>query len=303
MTRRPRHLAATALACAVTLLACNRAPQPDAYGNVEATDVVVGAEASGQLLWFSPVEGDVLASGALVAAVDTTGLSLDLRQVAAQRAATAARIDEVDRQLGVLEVQQEIAKRVLDRTERLLAAQAATAPQRDQAERDYRVLGQQIEGAHAQRTSVQRDVAAADARMAQIRDRIRKSLVTNPLAGTVLDTYTRSGEVVQAGQPLYKVANLDSVDVRAYVTETRLAVVQLGQVVQVSVDSGATRRTLPGRVTWVSSEAEFTPTPIQTREERADLVYAFKIRVANPGGALKIGMPVDVRFAAATVSR
>ncbi len=133
--------------------------------------------------------------------------------------------------------------------------------------------------------------------MARVNERIRKSQVRNPVAGTVLATYTRTGEVVQSGQPLYKIANLATVDVRAYVAETELAQVHLGSDAEVAVDAGnGALRTLKGKVTWISSQAEFTPTPIQTREERADLVYAIKIRMANDDGVLKIGMPADVRF-------
>jgi HlyD family secretion protein len=139
-------------------------------------------------------------------------------------------------------------------------------------------------------------VSAADAQVAQVSDRIRRSQVVNPGAGTVLVTYARPGEIVQPGQPLYKIANLDSVDVRAYVTEPQLASVRIGQQARVTVDSGANRQTLGGTVSWVAAQAEFTPTPIQTREERADLVFAFKVRVPNPNGALKIGMPVDVEL-------
>jgi len=113
----------------------------------------------------------------------------------------------------------------------------------------------------------------------------------------VLATYVKPGEIVQAGQPLYKIADMSSVEVRAYVTEPQLAAVKVGQPVHVNVDSGDSRQTLTGTVSWVASQAEFTPTPIQTRDERADLVYAIKIRVPNPNGLLKIGMPVDVELA------
>jgi HlyD family secretion protein len=136
--------------------------------------------------------------------------------------------------------------------------------------------------------------------MAQIRDQIQRSRVTNPQAGTVLATYVRAGEVVQNGQPLYKIASLDTLSLRAYVTEPQLSGVKLGQSAEVTIDAGnGKHHQLTGTVSWVASEAQFTPTPIQTREERANLVYAVKIRVANPDGLLKIGMPADVRFGAA----
>jgi len=159
------------------------------------------------------------------------------------------------------------------------------------------VLHEQIQGAEAQQRTVGQDVASIDAQLAQIRQRLEKSRITSPVSGTVLASYAKRGELVQPGQPLYKIANLDSMILRAYVTETQLARVKLGEAAQVVIDAGgSTHRTLPGTVSWVSSEAEFTPTPIQTRDERKDLVYAVKIRVPNPSGVVKIGMPADVRF-------
>jgi HlyD family secretion protein len=275
--------------------ACNREKQPDAYGNMEATEVVVGSQASGQLASFTPVEGQVLSSGAVTALVDTTALALQLQQVAAQRATSVARVGEVEKQVLVLETQRAIAARVFERTKRLFDQQAATAQQLDQAERDYRTLIAQIEAARAQQKTAAQDVASTDARTAQIRDQMNKARVLNPVPGTVLATYVKAGEIVQPGQPLYRIANLDTLELRAYVGEAQLSQVKLGQVVRVSVDAGkGSRQTIPGTVSWVSSQAEFTPTPIQTRDERSNLVYAVKIRVANRGGVLKIGMPADV---------
>src|SRR5207302_8332371 len=143
-----------------------------------------------------------------------------------------------------------------------------------------------------------RQVESADAQVAQAAERVRKSAIRNPRAGTVLVSYAKPGEFVQPGQPLYKIAGLDVVDVRAYVTEPQLSTVKIGQQAQVTVDAGAGRQALTGTISWTSAQAEFTPTPIQTRDERADLVYAIKIRVPNTNGALKIGTPADVQFIA-----
>jgi HlyD family secretion protein len=281
----------------VTAAACNREKQPDAYGNIEATEVVVGSQANGQLATFTPVEGQVIGSGAVTAVVDTTALALQLQQVVAQRATSVLRVGEVEKQVGVLEAQLTIARRSYDRTKRLFDQQAATAQQLDQAERDYKTLLAQIDATRAQQKTAAQDIASTDARVAQIRDQLSKARVINPVGGTVLATYVKAGEVVQPGQPLYRIANLDTLELRAYVTEDQLSQVKLGQVVQVSIDAGnATRRAIPGTVSWVSSQAEFTPTPIQTRDERSNLVYAVKVRVANRGGVLKIGMPADVEL-------
>jgi HlyD family secretion protein len=282
---------------ALGLAACDRAPEPDAYGNFEATEVVVAAQTSGQVLEFSAVEGQTLSEGAPVALIDTVPLSLERTQLEAQRSAVGARRSEVSEQLRVLEVQREIALRNYERTQRLHARQAATTQQLDQAERDYRVVLAQIDALQAQRATVARDVATGSARIDQVRDRIDRSRVANPQSGTVLATYVRAGEVVQPGQPLYRIARLDTLDFRAYVTGAQLAAVRLGQAVQVHVDAaGGSLRTVPGTISWIAPNAEFTPTPIQTRDERADLVYAIKVRVANPDGVLKIGMPGELIF-------
>lgn len=284
--------------CAVAMAtaACASGPKPDAYGNIEATEVVVGAQAAGQLERFTPDEGNMIPLGATVGIIDTSTEALQLQQATAQRTASASRAVETTKQIGVYETQRPIAQRAYERTRRLYEQQAATAQQLDQAERDYRTLVAQLEVARAQRDAALHDVAASTAHAAQVRDQIHKSVITNPVGGTVLTTYVRTGEQVQVGQPLYKIADLDTMELRAYVTETQLASFKVGQRVMVSVDAGATHRTLPGVVSWVSTTAEFTPTPIETRDERVNLVYAIKIRVPNPNGILKIGMPADVQL-------
>ncbi len=285
---------------ALTLAAACAGPgDPDAYGNFEAIEVVVAAQTSGPIERFDAVEGQPLAAGAVAVVMDTTALVLDRRQVGAQRAAMTARLAEVAEQIRVLEVQREIAQRSYERTKRLSEQQAATAQQLDQAERDHRTVLAQLDAARAQQRSVGLEADAVEARVAQARDRVSRATVTNPVAGTVLATYARAGEVVAPGQPLYKVASLDTLELRAYVSGAQLAAVKLGQGVTVRVSgAGGALRELPGTVSWIASQAEFTPTPVQTRDERTDLVYAIKVRVANADGALKIGMPADLTFAA-----
>jgi HlyD family secretion protein len=274
---------------------CNDNGEPDAYGNFEAEEVVVSAEAGGQLEWFTPVEGMRLAANVTVGLIDSTQTALEVRQMVAQRQGIRSRLGEASQNINVLEVQRGIARRNYERTRRLFSQRAATAPQLDQAERDYRVLLAQIQAAQAQRQNVGEDIRAVDARIAQIRDRQSKTKVVNPQTGTVLTTYAKAGEVVAPGKPLYKIANLDTMTLRAYITADQLARTRLGQTVQVRIDQSAGKlMTLTGTVTWIASKAEFTPTPIQTRDQRTDLVYAVKVRVANPQGVLKIGMPADV---------
>lgn len=281
------------------IASCGRDGDPDAYGNFEANEVVVSSQTSGQLQMFTPVEGALLDAGAVVGIVDTTQLGLELAQIAAQSAAGNARVVEADRQIGVLEVQRDLARRAYERTRRLHEQRAATAQQLELAEREYRVFDAQIAAAAAQRQSVLQQATSGTARVAQIRDLITKSRILNPVRGTVLTTLVRVGELVQVGQPLYRIASLDTLTLRAYISARQLPAVRLGQRVTVKVDRGdGGLRPIPGTITWIASQAEFTPTPIQTRDERADLVYAVKVSVANPDGTLKIGMPADVTLAA-----
>jgi HlyD family secretion protein len=287
--------------CLARVAGCDSGEEPDAYGNFETTEVVVSAETAGQLMSFTAGEGQRLELGAQVAVVDTVQLALQRDQTFAMLAASGSRATEVANNIEVLQAQYEIAERGYQRTQRLYQEQAATTQQLDQAEREFRMLKDQIEAARAQGEAARHDVASSSAQIALIEDRIRRSRIANPRAGTVLTTYVELGEFVKEGQPLYKLAILDSLELRAYVTEPQLARVRIGQPAEVTIDANEHERTtLTGRVTWISAEAEFTPTPVQTREERADLVYALKIVVPNREGLLKIGMPADVRFPSPT---
>lgn len=273
--------------------------KPDAYGTFEATEVTVSAETSGRLLAVPADEGAKVAANALLAVIDTSSLVLQRDELRARRASVQGKGAEVDAQLSVIEAQRAVAQRTFDRTARLVAASAATAQQADAATRDLRTLEAQAGAARATRATVGRDLGGVDAQLASLEDRLRRSRVMAASAGTILARYVEPGELVQPGTPLVKMAALDSLVLRAYVAEAQLSRVRLGAAVQVKVDAGGgTLRTLPGRVTWVSANAEFTPTPIQTREERVTQVYAVKVQVANADGALKIGMPGELVLAA-----
>ncbi|MDB4948564.1 MAG: putative transport system, lipoprotein [Gemmatimonadetes bacterium] len=293
--RIPSPVVVTCLLLAVG--GCGRGEQPDAYGNFETTEVVVAAKSSGQLVRFDPKEGALLAAGAVVGQIDTATLAFQRQELASQREAATSRGTEVRAQAAVLAEQLRTAQKEYARTRRLFDDQAATRQQLDQAEGQVRVLLRQIEAVRAQGGTAGREVGSAAARVSQVEERIRDTRVVNPSAGTVLTTYAEAGEVVQAGQPLYKVGELGDMVLRAYVSGAQLPGVKIGQTARVTVDAaGGGRRTVSGRVTWIASEAEFTPTPVQTRDERADLVYAVEIHVPNPDGAIKIGMPGEVDF-------
>jgi HlyD family secretion protein len=304
MIRIHRSISIPAVLAAVLLGGC-REDEPDAYGNFEAAETVVSAEGSGRLLRFEPREGQQIAEGAVVALIDTTALALQTQELASQEAASRTRTLEAEAQIGILQAQLSTAREEHARTLRLFRAEAATAQQLNLAEGEVRVLEERIQAARAQTEAVRQEVGGVQARTAQVQEQIRKSQVVNPAAGTVLAAYAETGEFVQPGQPLYKVADLRTLTLRAYVSGAQLTAVRIGQAVTVQVDGPDEdeRLRFPGTVTWVSSEAEFTPTPIQTREERTEQVYAVEVRVPNPDGVLKIGMPGEVVLPAAAPAK
>lgn len=280
-------------------LGCDRSTEPDAYGNFEGEEVVVSAQVAGPLLSFAAVEGQALDSGTVAAVIDTTPLVLERRQLSAQRNVIVSRREELAAQRASVESQLEIAQRALARTTRLRDGEAATAQQFDGAERDVRVLSSQRDALAASTISLGAELTATDARIASITDRLARATVRAPITGTVLTTYARAGESVQPGQALFAIADLRALTLRAYVTGDQLATFKLGQQVTVRVSVDGELMPFPGEIAWVSSRSEFTPTPVQTRSERADLVYAVKIRVRDAEGRLKIGMPADVTLRSA----
>jgi HlyD family secretion protein len=308
---------AALLSCSLTIAGCSDGNGPDAHGNFEANEVTVSSETEGQLLRFDLEEGDRLAAaefGALgteggrqkrergsrrtvVGLVDTTRLALQRRELRARRKSVRSQMRSISAEVDVLAEQLRAARRELDRMRTLRKGDAAPQRQVDRAENEVRVLEQRIEATRTQKASLNDEIEAINEQIAQVNDRIRESWITNPIAGTVLTTYVEEGEVVRSGEPLYKIASLDTLTLRAYVSGAQLSEVQIGERARILFDDGpASQKARTGRVTWVADEAEFTPTPIQTKEERVDFVYAVKLRVPNPDGTLKIGMPGDVMF-------
>jgi HlyD family secretion protein len=296
---------------ALSLLGCSDEPASDAYGNFEATEVTVSAQSSGRLQRLDVREGARLRADQIVGLVDTTALSLRRSALDAQRsslqarrAATRARVPEIDAEVDALQAQLETAITERDRTRRLHDDGAATARELNQREGEVRVLRSQVRRAKASIQRVRQEIGSLTAQVQQIEAQIgeintqlRDAHVVNPVPGTVLSLMGQSGETVSMGTPLYSIANLDTLDLRAYATGAQLPRIRLNMQVDVLVDAeDGGVQALPGTVVHVASDAQFTPTPIQTRDNRAELVYAFDVRVPNPDGRLKIGMPGEVRF-------
>jgi len=278
------------------MLSCDNQERSDAYGTFEATEVLVSSEANGRLMELGILEGDVLEEDAIVGMVDTTDLYLRMEQIDKQQGALDARLSSINSQIRVQEQQLKNLEVDKSRIYRLFEEGAATQKQVDDINGNYDLLLVRIESTRVGKESVLAEKAALDVQKDQIRESIRKCYVVNPLKGTVLNKFSERGEIVTFGKPLYKIANLDFIELKAYISGGQLPHVKLGQETEVLVDdTRKTNRTLTGVVSWISSEAEFTPKIIQTKDERVNLVYAIKVRIENDG-SLKIGMPGEVNF-------
>lgn len=288
--------------CALPLLtaACGRSGDFDATGTFEATEVVVSAEAAGRILRFDAEEGDVLEAGRQVGAIDTVQLYLQKLQLERQRASVVSNRPDIAKQAASL--REQIAKQQTERrrVENLLRDGAATTKQLDDIDAQIKVLNGQLEAQLStlrnNAASIDENSSSIDLQIARIEDQLAKCRIASPVAGTVLAKYSEAGELASVGRPLMKVADLDRIYLRAYFTSDRLAGLKLGQEVTVTADFGGDSRIdYPGRIVWIASESEFTPKTIQTRDSRANLVYAAKIAVENDG-RLKIGLYGEVRL-------
>lgn len=279
------------------LAACSgKNDKSDAYGNFEADEVIISSEVSGKLIFFNPEEGSVIDSGKLIGLVDTTDLQLKKEQLMAQKNAISSKSGNIASQI---EVQQQQKNNLLidkARIEKLLKDGAATKKQLDDINGSIHLVDKQILSIQTQNSSVINEMLSLDKQIAQIDQSIKKSHIVNPVKGTVLDKYMQQNELVIPGKSLYKIADLSTIYLKVYVSESQLSEVKLGEKVEVLIDKGKEDFSkYEGTVTWVSSTAEFTPKIIQTKEERVNLVYAVKVKVKNDG-ALKIGMPGEVNF-------
>lgn len=279
-----------------TITSCNSSSdRADAYGNFEAKEVIISAEAMGKVLSFTLEEGEKLAKGNMVGLIDTIDLHLNKQQLLANKSGITAKSANVLSQITVLRTQLKTAQSEQDRVSNMFKNEAATQRQLDEVNGKVDVLKAQIKSVETQNAPIISELAVIDAQLNRLDEQLSKSIITNPIDGTVLVKYTEEQEVVSFGKPLYKIANLDELELKVYISETQLAEVKIGQTVRVSIDGKEGLTAYDGTISWISAEAEFTPKIIQTKEERVNLVYAMKIIVKNDG-ALKIGMPAEVSF-------
>ena len=297
------------------LIGCNRSAETfDASGTFEADEVIVSSELNGRLISFKVEEGDSIPKGSIIGKIDAENLSLQKQQVEASINALHDKTADARPQVKLLQdqlsVQQsQLANLLHERTriENLLKQDAATGKQLDDinaqidvVKKQMSVTQQQIDvqknNIATQNRSVLSEGKPLQKRVEQLQDQLDRSNIVNPVSGTVITKYAEAGEVTSAGKALYKIADLSYITLRAYVTGTQLPQIKLGQEVKVMIDNGPRKyKEYPGTITWISDKAEFTPKTIQTKEERANLVYAIKIKLKNDG-YLKIGMYGEVKF-------
>jgi len=286
------------IALALLLLsACkNNEKQSDAYGNFEAVETIVSSEMAGKLLAMNAKEGDLLETGKLIALIDTTELNLKKLQTQAQLVASETKKQNVAAQINVYKEQKKNVSITQQRITKMFADKAATQQQVDDINGQMNVLDKQISATNTQFQLIGTEMEVIKRQIDLIHEQLGKCRIISPAKGTVLETYLENGELATPGKPVLKMADLSNLELKVYVSGAQLSKVKLGGDVKVLIDADAKEmQSLTGKITWISSESEFTPKIIQTKEERVKLMYAIKVLVPNDG-RLKIGMPGEVVF-------
>ncbi|ACF13780.1 putative ABC transport system, lipoprotein [Chloroherpeton thalassium ATCC 35110] len=296
MTKRPVFQFFLFALAMLLLHGCGNNGKSDAYGNFESTEILISAEGNGNLMRFDIEEGKKLQAGAVVGYIDTVQLSLKRRELAMRRQSLSAQISSVLSEIAVLEEEKSISEKERERYERLVTDKAVPTKQLDDINDKIAVTEKRIRATETQNANILGQVRAMDAQIAQLDDQIRRCVIRNPIDGVVLTKYAEPHELTAVGKPLYKIADLNTMFLRVYVSGDMLPKVKIGQKVEVLIDKTDTEnQALAGEVSWISDKVEFTPKIIQTKDERVSMVYAVKIKLQNDG-SLKIGMPGEANF-------
>jgi HlyD family secretion protein len=274
--------------------------EPDAYGNFEATEILISSESSGKLLQFDLFEGDRLQSGIKIGLVDTLPLHLRKKQLEAKIRSFSDKTIDIPTQINVLIERKSNLEREKNRIENLYREGAATQKQWDDIRGELDVIESEImanrERLQTSNSGLLSEILPLQYQIEEINDQINRAVLFNPVSGTVLTKYAEANEVVSFGKPLYRIADTDEIILRAYISGNQLDDIRLGQEVTVLIDKNKSEyKSYTGRISWISEKAEFTPKIVQTKEDRVNLVYAIKILVKNDG-YIKIGMPGEVKF-------
>lgn len=276
---------------------CAQEAKSDAFGQFEATETTISAEASGKIVHFTVNDGDVLDLNLHVGTIDTMIMNFRRQELLHKIESVNAGISGIDSRIRVQKEELNVALIDLNRVKRLFSDGAATQEQLDNSQGKVDIIRERINSLETEKMQIYPEIRSMEAKINQLNQQINDARVVNPVQGTVLDSFVERFEVVRPGQPLYRIANLDTLILRVYVSGAQLPDVKLGQTVSVIVDKNAEEnQQMEGKISWISSKAEFTPQMIQTKEERVSQVYAVKVDVPNPDRILKIGMPGEIRI-------
>ncbi len=285
------------LIAAVLVTGCgNNTNEADAYGNFEATEVIVSAETTGRILKFDVTEGYEIENGTVIAIIDSTILHLQKDEIKAGMRSVMTRISTINAQNDIIDQQIENLKVNISRIEKMLKDGAATQKQYDDITGQLAVLEKQIIANNTQKTSIAAELSVYESKKATLEEQLKRSFVKSPLKGTIIEKYSEAGELTIAGKPLVRIADLSLIKLKVYVSGAQLASIKTGEECTVRVDDGKKGyMSFPGTISYISDKAEFTPKIIQTKEERITLVYAITIEIENDG-TMKSGMPGEVIF-------
>lgn len=284
----------------ILTISCSGDKNIDATGTFEATEIIVSSEANGKIMQFDISEGDTIKSGFVIGFADTTQLYLQKLRLLASNTSLQSRKQDIPKQIGVIKQQIDNLLIEKNRFKKLIELKAGNEKQLDDINAQLAFLNKQLAAQQStlenSNKSIVKESDAVSIQISQINDQISKSYIKSPIDGTILSKYCEAGELAYQGKPLFKVADLQNMILRAYVGNGLLSGVKTGQTVKVMIDSSSGKyKEYEGIITWISSKAEFTPKTIQTKDERENLVYAVKISVKNDG-FLRIGMYADVKF-------
>ncbi|QRX63483.1 efflux RND transporter periplasmic adaptor subunit [Dysgonomonadaceae bacterium zrk40] len=292
----------TALSLTYLLFSCssNSSGEYDATGSFEATEIIVSSQANGVLLDLTVEDGDQLNEGQKVGQIDSTQLYLQKMSLLSNAEGIRSQQPDIRKQTAAIQEQIRTLERERARVKNLLASNAANQKQLDDIEAQINVQQKQLLALTSTLEKSSKSISAQSStleiQIAQLNDQLEKTQIVSPISGTVLNTYAEAGELATMGTPLFKIADTSTLFLRAYVTNDQLAQIKLNDEVTVRVDNGeGNMKTYNGTIRWISDKSEFTPKTIQTKNERANLVYALKIAVPNDG-YLKIGMYGEVKF-------
>ena len=279
----------------ITIFGCkSNIKRSDAYGNFESDETILSSEIGGKIVSMNYSESDEISKGAVLAIIDTTQLFLQIQNMKTQQEILKTNFLTIDTQIEVLKKQKDNLIREKIRSENLIKERAIPQKLLDEIIGNIDVIEKQMENVKSKKNTIDKQILAQNIQIKSIQDKINRCYISSPIKATILESYHKEGEIVPMGSPLFKIANMKNLTLSAYVSGSQLSEFQLGQIVKVMIDKSENEvKELSGKITHVSSQAEFTPKIVQTREQRTSLVYKIKVSVKNEG-SLKIGMPAEV---------